>query len=235
MPAYKIITSENWSIVFQLTEEDASLYAGKDRLRVMFSDYSMDTPAAYSTFTGKDGATYGKLDFTKYMEQFISDRFVNFEIVTEQSDGLKIPVSAVTEKSFYLVPLEYLTQGGDTSENGFNKEVYTENGPSVVFVPADIYSSDDEFYYVDMGEENGFKAGDYIVKPDSSDRYQIGRTASLKGVYNINKGYAMFKQINILSESEEYYIVEEGNSYGLSNYDRIALDSTGIKENDIVF
>lgn len=235
MPAYKIITSENWSIVFQLTEEDASLYAGKDRLRVMFSDYSMDTPAAYSTFTGKDGATYGKLDFTKYMEQFISDRFVNFEIVTEQSDGLKIPVSAVTEKSFYLVPLEYLTQGGDTSENGFNKEVYTENGPSVVFVPADIYSSDDEFYYVDMGEENGFKAGDYIVKPDSSDRYQIGRTASLKGVYNINKGYTIFKRIEILDSNNEFYTVRRNSTYGLSVYDHIVLDASMVEEGQLLY
>ncbi|MFR2693101.1 MAG: hypothetical protein ACLTBV_21565 [Enterocloster bolteae] len=59
--------------------------------------------------------------------------------------------------------------------------MYTENGTSVVFVPTDIYSSDDEFYYVDMGEENGFKAGDYIVKPDSSDRYQIGTDRVPKG------------------------------------------------------
>ena len=56
---------------------------------------------------------------------------------------------------------------------------------SIVFVPTTVYYSDEEFYYVDMGEENGFKAGDYVVRPESSDRYQIGRTASLS-VYNIN-------------------------------------------------
>ena len=57
----------------------------------------------------------------------------------------------------------------------------------------------------------------------------------LKGVYNINKGYAVFKQIKILCESEEYYVVEEGNDYGLANYDHIALDSDSVKENDVVF
>ena len=45
----------------------------------------------------------------------------------------------------------------------------------------------------------------------------------------------MFKQITILCESDTYYIVEEGNSYGLSNYDHIALDSSNIQENDVVF
>ena len=58
-------------------------------LRVVFRDYSLSTPAAYSTFTGKDGAAYGKLDFSKYMEQFISDRFVDFEIKVDKADGLK--------------------------------------------------------------------------------------------------------------------------------------------------
>ena len=71
---------------------------------------------------------------------------MNFEIVTDQTTGLKIPISAVTEKSFYLIPVEYMTQGGDSSDPGFNKEVYDANGTSVVFVPTTIYSSDDEYY-----------------------------------------------------------------------------------------
>ena len=51
----------------------------------------------------------------------------------------------------------------------------------------------------------------------------------------INKGYAVFKQIQILCESEEYYIVETGNDYGLANYDHIALVGKDVQENDIVF
>ena len=61
------------------------------------------------------------------------------------------------------------------------------------------------------------------------------KTAKLSGVYNINKGYAVFRQINILCEGEEYYIIEDGNDYGLSNFDHIALDNKNVHENDIVF
>ena len=50
-----------------------------------------------------------------------------------------------------------------------------------------------------------------------------------------HKGYAVFKQIQILCESDEYYIIEEGNSFGLSNYDHIALDGKSLNENDVVF
>ena len=62
-PAYKIVTSEKWSIVFPLSAEDAALYNDKTVLRVVFRDYSLSTPADYSTFTGKAGAPSGKLDF----------------------------------------------------------------------------------------------------------------------------------------------------------------------------
>ena len=41
-------------------------------------------------------------------------------------------------------------------------------GPSVVFVPTTLYYADESYYYIDTDEEEGFKAGDYIVKPESS-------------------------------------------------------------------
>lgn len=75
-PAYKIASSENWSIVFPLSSEDAALYSDKTSLTIDFRDYDLTTTAAYSTFTGKDGAVYGKLDMNRYMAQFIMDRFI---------------------------------------------------------------------------------------------------------------------------------------------------------------
>ena len=84
-------------------------------------------------------------------------------------------------------------------------------------------------------DPNVFDKGDILVKPDSAETYPLNETCSLNGVYCINKGYAVFKQIHILCESDEYYIIEEGNDFGLSNYDHIALDSQNIKENDVIF
>ena len=80
-----------------------------------------------------------------------------------------------------------------------------------------------------------FKAGDYVVKPQSTERYQIGRTASLKGVYNINKGYTVFKQIEIKDSNNEYYTVTRGMKYGLSVYDHIVLDASLVHEGQILY
>ena len=71
--------------------------------------------------------------------------------------------------------------------------------------------------------------------PDSTETYKIGDTKKLKGVYNINKGYAVFKKITILCENDEYYVVQEGESYGLYNYDHIAQNGKGISSDEVVF
>ena len=73
------------------------------------------------------------------------------------------------------------------------------------------------------------------MKKDSSKKYQVSGTGSLQGVYNINKGYAVFREIKIIDENEEYCIVEAGSSYGLSQYDRIVLNADTVNDEDIVY
>ena len=235
IPVYKMITSDLWSVVFPMSDDDVKAYGDKTSLTVTFSGHDLKAAGNFSMITGTDGKPYGRLDFDKYMVQFASDRYVDFEIISDKVDGLKIPASAVTTKDFYLVPMEYMTQGGDSSESGFNKEVYSESGSPVVFVPATIYYSEEDNYYIEMGGENGFNAGDYIVKPDSTDRYQIGASASLQGVYNINKGYAVFKQIDVLASNDEYYTIKKNMTYGLAVYDHIVLDASTVSEGELIY
>lgn len=234
-PVYKLITSEEWSIVFPLTDDALEEYKDQTQLHVTFSSNDLDTTGNFSIITGADGASYGKLDLSQYMVQFASDRYVTFEVDTERADGLKIPVTAVTEKDFYLIPLEYMVQGGDSSDTGFMKEVYSESGTAVEFVPVSIYYATDEYYYVEKGEDAPLQSGDYVVKPDSQDRYQIGQSATLEGVYNINKGYAVFKQIEIIKSNDEYYSIKKGTSYGLSVYDHIVLDANTVYEGQLIY
>lgn len=233
-PAYKLITSSDWSVVFPLTEEELALYTGKTALTVKFIGKDLQTSGGFSVIAGADGKTYGKLDFTKYMEQFVPDRFADFEIITEEVKGLKIPRSAVTEVNFYLIPRDFLVTAEDGSSKGFLKETYSESGTSAVLVSCTIYNADEEYYYIGTEEGGELHAGDYLVKENSQDRYQVGVTASLQGVYNINRGYTAFRKIEILSSNDEYYTVKKGSDYGLSVYDHIVLDAAAVSQNGVV-
>ena len=67
------------------------------------------------------------------------------------------------------------------------------------------------------------------------ETYDLSKIVELQGVFNINKGYAVFKRIEILCENDEYYIIDTGTSNGLYNYDHIVLVGSSVKENEIVF
>lgn len=234
-PVYKIITSDQWSLIFPLTESDLADYQGRSSLQISFSGEDLTVSGQFSVIAGTDGGTYGKLMFDKYMVQFTDSRYLDFEVVTSQSGGLKIPASSVTEKTFYLAPTDFLTKGGDSSDSGFMKEVYSETGTSYLFVPTTLYYEKDGYYYIELGADGQLQAGDYIVKPDSSERYQLGSSAVLQGAYNINKGYAVFKQIDVLSSNDEYYTIQKNTSYGLSVYDHIVLDATTVYEGQFIY
>ena len=62
----------------------------------------------------------------------------------------------------------------------------------------------------------------------------VSRSGKLTGVYNMNKGYADFKQITKLDENDEYAIVSSNTKYGLTVYDRIVLDASSVK-NDFTY
>ena len=57
------------------------------------------------------------------------------------------------------------------------------------------YDENEGVYYMDTSV---LKAGDVLYKTDSQETYTVSKRATLIGVYNVNKGYADFKQINIL-------------------------------------
>ena len=77
-------------------------------------------------------------------------------------------------------------------------------------------------------------AGDVILKPDSDETYEIGETAKLEGIYCINKGYAVFRQIHIIYQNAEYSIIRNGTEYGVSLYDHIALEGNAVTEDLVI-
>ncbi len=229
--AYKLCLSEDWSIVIPVEPERAAELLEKEYVQVRFLKNQDVSWAQVAVHENADG-TYVELMFNNSMITFCTDRYIEIELISEDETGLKIPNSAIVEKEFFLVPVEYVTKGGNGSANGVLRETYTEEGePGTEFVETAIYDEVDGEYYLD---DSQLAIGDYILKPDSDEKYAVSKRGSLIGVYNINKGYADFRKINILDSNEEYSIVESGTTYGLSVYDYIALDASTVEEDDLI-
>ena len=232
-PAYKLITSEDWDIMIPLTQEDISAYDlnNKTSITIKIKKDNLTTNAGFSVIN-QDGRYYGKISLNKYVIRYASERFLDIELAASNKNGLKIPVSAITENEFFTIPKEYLTTGGNSNSYGFICEQY-ENGQLVTqFIAADIYKSTDTLVYVSKEE---FSAGSSIVKTDSSERFVVGPTEKLKGVYCINTGYTVFKLVDIIDQNNEYCISRKGVSHGISVYDRIVLNAERYTVNQMIY
>ena len=233
--AYKLVKDDNWTITFPLSEEDVLSYNDKTKLEIYLKDIDVTTTGNFSTFKASDGTTMGKIDLIKYGSSYCENRFVDFTITEKDVYGIKIPKTSVVSKSFFTIPKEYLTKGGNGSQLGVNKEVVDTNGNATVqFIAVSIYETTDTEYYIDS---SNIASGDTIIKPDSQDKYQISVSAPLDGVYNANKGYSVFRRVEILAETKdkEYYIIEPSTKYGISPYDHIVLDSKNVVENQSLY
>lgn len=238
-PVYRLITDEEWSVTVKLTSELVKVFKnkmnGEDTLSVQVR-FLRDNRSMWGTLRflekGKDNI-YATITFENSMIRYADERFTSIEIILEDESGLKIPKTSVTEKDCYVVPLDYLTSGGASQNTGVYKQTVRKGKTITEFVPVTIINENTEEGVAYLDPEN-LQKGDTILMPESSETTSLDKTESIKGVYNVNRGYAVFRQVQILSEGDEYYIIEEGSSYSLSNYDHIALNGSSVRDNQIV-
>lgn len=232
-PIYRIITDENWSVYIPLTDRQVIQLADRNTIRVKFLKDDITQSAGIVIHTSSDGSYYAELKFSSGVIRYSSERFIDLELVTNTSSGLKIPVSAIVKKQFYTIPTSFSTKGGDSNDTGFLIQRKTEGGNSdTEFVHLTIYENKDDMYYVDPAD---IQEGDIILQTETNKRYIVGEMDSLEGVYCINKGYAVFRKIVIIDKNDEFCIVETQTPYGLSQFDHIVEDSSTVREQEILY
>lgn len=229
---YKICSSEEWSLVIPMEETKALELLEKEYVLVRFTKNHDEAYGRVDVLHNSDG-TYVELHFTNSMITFADERYLEVELILDESSGLKIPNSSIAQLEFYLIPESYITQSVETNSQGVLREKLLENGTSTTeYVETTIYNFKDGNYYVGM---SALRTGDHIICPDTQNVYTISIRGSLIGVFNMNKGYADFRQIEILYENEEYSIVKSNTKYGLNVYDLIVLDAASVSEDQFVY
>ncbi len=244
---YKLITSEDWTLMIPLTDQLAATLAGHENVTVKFLKDGETQSGTLSLVTIGDQKT-AKIELKNSMVRYASDRFLEVELLINTESGLKIPVSSIVSKEFYLIPRDFLTLGDNGTDRGFLREIQGGNGEiSTEFVSTAIYREEDSsgeetaegtdtasggYCYVD---KETLQEGDILKKPDSGETFTVGEIDYLEGVYCINKGYAEFRQIEILDQNEEYCIVSSHTPYGLTVFDSIVQDGESVHEEDILY
>ena len=233
---YKISKSENWSLVLPIEESMAEEFLEEEYIKVRFLKNQYESWGKVSIVVGADGNTYMELTFNNSMVTFAKDRFVDIELLLHDEMGLKIPNTSIANRDFYLIPEEYITIMTENSDKGsILLETYKEDGSiTTSYREIDIYSYDKEnrLYYIDSSI---LQTGTNLLKPDSQEKYTVSRKGSLIGVYYMNKGYADFRQIQVLYQNDEYSIVKSNTQYGLNVYDYVVLNAETVNDEQFIY
>ena len=234
-PVYKMITGDHWSIIVLLNEELYGRLLGQESA-TFYLNNDIKVTAPINCYK-KNNSYFAEITMTKYLSNFTSERFLDVKFEVEYVEGLKIPETAITFKDYYRIPNEYLVLGGNetASTKGilveeFNQETGTTQ---YTFKEVEVFYSNEGFSYIDCMD---FVKETYISKQDMSSRVMLYTFINkLEGVYNINKGYAVFKRIERLKTENGYVIVKKNSTSGLSAYDHIALDAASAVEDAVIY
>lgn len=232
-PVYKLSESEDWCIVFPIKESDAESYLNEGYILTRFLRNQYESWGAVSIIrNGND--VFCRLDFNNSMSAFSGERFLDVELVLGDERGLKVPNSSIIQKEFYLINDNFVIH--DTVNDIYYIMItgYDETGQAVTMrKEISVYAHDDKLhvYYVD---ETIITAGDVLHLENSQEVFVVKERGTLTGVYNINKGYADFKEITILAQNDEYAIVKPNSTYGLRVYDYIALKADTVSDDQFI-
>ncbi len=232
-PVYKICSDESWCIIIPVDANRAEELLAEGYVKVRFLKNQYVSWGKVSVINGTDSNTFVRLDFTNSMVTFSGDRFLDIELVVDDENGLKIPNSSIVSKDFYLVPEEFIISESEDTYSILRQSYNEEGKPEVFDVEVEIYSYDKETheYYIDS---SAFDAGTVILARDTQKDFVLSKRATLTGVYNMNKGYADFKEIIILSQNDEYSIVKGNTTYGLQEYDYIVLNASVVTDDQFL-
>ncbi len=234
-PVYKLAKSENWSLVLPIEESMAQDFLEEDYIKVRFLKNQYESWGEVFIVTGADGNTYMELKFNNSMITFAKDRFVDIELLLHDETGLKIPNTSIVNKEFFLIPKDYITVIENSGKGTILRETYKEDGTiTSENLEIELYSFDEEeeLYYVDA---TILQTGVNLIRLNSQERYTVSKKASLIGVYYMNKGYADFRQIQILYQNDDYAIVKSNTKYGLNVYDYVVLDASTVSDEQFIY
>lgn len=236
-PMFKVVDNYLWYIAAEIDDECEKQIEGSKYINIEFLDKDLNMDVKVEKVWDEGSKTFVMLKADRMLGEFLSDRFADFRIVYEEHEGIKIPETAVTEKTFARIPEAFMTI--INNEYRVHKKVLSEDAPGGVTldgISLKQIKQDGDSIYIPLSDD--LQTGDVLSYTDRdtlvTKEYVISETEEMEGVYVVNKGYAMFKFIKTRYRETDYRIVEAFVPYGVRMYDRIATEGELTEEFQII-
>lgn len=230
-PVFKIITNNKWYICAYIDSSVAADWKVGDKKTIKASvdktEKSVDVKI--NNITQGDTDTFVIFETDKSILDFLSVRNIEFYITDSSYQGIKIPNTAIIEKTFIKIPV------GCVVESLSGKSVVKRTDGKDELVSIDIESQDDEYAYIRQDLE-ALKIGDTVLMGtgETATEYKLSEVSTKVGVLTANGAYAKFAGITVLGQNSEYTIADPSSS-SLKAYDKIISMAEGMNEGDEIY
>ena len=236
-PVYRLVRGQNWKLIVPLDEGD---YFRLNKLKkkeiskvdVFFGKDNFTIQAAYDC-RKINGSPYAILTFDDYVQRYINQRYLYVEIILSSTKGLKIPSSSIVEKEVFQIPGNYLVRGSNSrSKDHINLVVKDQDGETRILQRnVKVYKNENGIAWINGP---GLEEGMEIADERRENTMNLPATTTFQGVYSINRGYTIFRIVSIEQRNEDYCIISISDSE-VALYDRIILNSSTVKENQVIY
>ncbi len=241
-PVFRLVRGQTWKLAVAVSEGEYShlqrmIEEGKNTVRVLFHKDNLETTAEFICKKNQD-KPYVLLKFKNYIQRYVDQRYLYVDLIISKTEGLKIPVSALVDKGTFRIPKRLLSEGGNSTQaNVVNIQKKNKKGEYRIYpVTVEVYREDDtnpneKYVYV---ASDDLKVGMTITDTKQSETYKLREEAKIPGVYNVNRGYTVFKPIDIVERNKDYCIISKENSE-VALYDRLILNSSTVSEGQVIY
>jgi hypothetical protein len=241
-PVFKLVNSNDWHIAtFLPFEATVGWQAGQTRtifvddgngnwnplpVRIYFIDTDIQAGESYVVF------------FTnRRIIDFLDRRALRFMTQSGITEGLKVPNTAIVEKTLISLPADMVVnRNGVLEVLRFNPE--TGRSHSTPIVSAGSETHDGANFINIIAEYNAIAPGDVLALPDRlAELYIVGRTRIISGVYITNTGFATFRRIHLPEVRQgnlNYTILDPLTNTSLRVRDRVATYGARVTQNQMV-
>ena len=227
-PAYKLVTSNDWSLIVELDDSYFKALQNESSVRVTVVRDGISFNASIQHYES-GGKHLARLSTARYMERYINDRFLRIEFGLRHAKGLKIPNSSILKKEYFEVPEEFISL--INNKQTVVRQVHNEDGSTGV-ENVDITSSftEGETMYI---RDSRLAAGDTLLS-GKGGLYTLNKNMEREGVYSVNEGFCRFEPVEVLYQNKEYSIISDQTRDGLSAFDHIVVDPSELTDDDFI-
>ena len=235
-PVYRLVEGQDWQLMIPVNKNDYDRLKKREEdrqtIQVIFHKDNFVAAVQYHCLKQND-SYYVILSFDNYIQRYLNQRYLYVSLTLSETKGLKIPSSSLVKKEVYKIPKSFLVNGGNSSKKEQVNIMKTNKKGEKVLTQAavNVYKSDEDYVYVYSAN---LTKGTVLSETNKEKIYTLKNKSQIQGVYIVNRGYTVFKQIEMVERNEDYCIVSAKNS-GIELYDRIILNSDTVKEDQVIY